>query len=67
VESTCGHSITWKVVDKHVPPKENIMDAGFDEKTYGLRDFVMGHYKKSEVLAMINLQLSFPNQLERKG
>jgi hypothetical protein len=34
-----------------MPPKENIVDAGFDQKKkFGFQDFVMGHYKKSEVL-----------------
>jgi hypothetical protein len=34
-----------------MPPKENIVDTGFDQKKkFGFQDFVMGHYKKSEVL-----------------
>jgi hypothetical protein len=32
VGSAHGNSITWKVAEKHVPPNENIMDAGFDQK-----------------------------------
>ncbi len=65
VGSNCGHSITWKLVDKYVPPKENIMDAGFDQKKNGLRDFDMGHHKKSEVLAFVFLQPSFLNWKEK--
>jgi hypothetical protein len=33
------NSITWKVVDKHVPPEERIVEAGFEQKKqFGITD-----------------------------
>jgi hypothetical protein len=66
VGSARGKSFTWKVVEKHVPPNKNIMNAGFDQKKkIGLRDFDMGHHRKSEVLAFMFLYLSFFNWKEK--
>ncbi len=38
-----GNSIAWNVVDKHVPPEERIVEAGFDQrKQYGLKYYDVG-------------------------
>jgi hypothetical protein len=61
-----GNSIAWNVVDKHVPPEERIVEAGFDQKKqYGLKYYDVRQYKKSEVLAHMFLWLSNINWKEK--
>jgi hypothetical protein len=45
VSAARGSTITWKVVDKYVPPEERIVEAGFErKKQFGIIDFDAGHY-----------------------
>jgi hypothetical protein len=55
-----GGSMSWKVVDSHLPPPEKTVDADFERgKIYGLKNFDIGQHKKSEVLVNISLSISF--------
>jgi hypothetical protein len=59
-------TITWKVVEKHMPPDERTVEAGFEQKKqFGIINFDAWRCKKSEVLAGMFLQLSFLNWKEK--
>ncbi len=49
--------MTWKVVESHSPPGEELITKS--SVSYGLKDFNIGNYKKSEVLAHMFLELMF--------
>ena len=57
VTSRKNGSLTWKVVESHSPPGVEVITKS--SMSYGLKDFQMGNYKKSEVLAKIFLDLMF--------
>jgi hypothetical protein len=60
ISAACGSTITWKVVEKHMPPEERTVEAGFErKKQFGIINFDAWRCKKSEVLAGMFLQLSF--------
>ncbi len=55
VTSRKNGSLTWKVVDCHSPPGEELITKS--STSYGLKDFNIGNYKKSEVLVQMSLEL----------
>ncbi len=55
-----GGGMSWKVIDSHLPPPEKTVDADFERaKMYGLKNFDIGQYKKSEMLVHIFLSIAF--------
>jgi hypothetical protein len=66
ISAARGSTITWKVVEKHMPPEERAVEAGFEQKKqFGIINFNAWGCKKSEVLAGMFLQLSFLNWKEK--
>jgi hypothetical protein len=57
VTSRKNGSLTWKVVESHSPPGEELITKS--SASYGLKDFNIGSYKKSEVLSHMFLELMF--------
>ncbi len=66
ISAACRSTITWKVVEKNMPPEERTVEAGFEQKKqFGIINFDAWCCKKSEVLAGMFLQLSFLNWKEK--
>jgi hypothetical protein len=57
ITSRKNGSLTWKVVESHSPPGEELITKS--SASYGLKDFNIGNYRKSEVLAHMFLELMF--------
>ena len=57
VTSRKNGCLRWTVVDCHSPPVDELRSKA--SSSYGLKDFFIGNYRKSEVLAHIFLELMF--------
>jgi hypothetical protein len=49
--------LAWTVIESHSPPVDELRSKA--SACYGLKDFCLSNYKRSEVLAYIFLELMF--------